>query len=302
MKKILIAGGTGLVGSYLIKGLIDKGYEPLVLTRSPKIQRDYKTFAWDPATGYIDKDAFDGVKIIVNLSGANIGEGRWTKARKIEIIESRIKSTQLLFKTAKELNIKADKYISASATGFYGAVSVDHIFTEEDAAADDFVGQVCARWEDEADSFSDLGSDLVKLRLGIVLDSNDGALKRMVAPANLYMGTALGTGKQYIPWIHPLDLTGIFLKAIDDTKMKGSYNVVSPSFVTNKEFMRTLTSVLGKPFIGLNAPSLIIKLLFGEMSDLILEGSRVSSKKIMDAGYKFLYPDLEDALINIIKP
>ena len=302
MQKILIAGGTGLVGSYLIKGLIDKGYEPVVLTRSPKIQRDYKTFAWDPATGYINKDAFNGVNIIVNLSGANIGEGRWTKARKEEIIESRLNSTQLLYKTAKELNIKADKYISASATGFYGAVSVDHIFTEEDAAADDFLGQVCARWEDEAESFSELGSDLVKLRLGIVLDSNDGALKRMVTPTKSYMGTALGSGKQYIPWVHPGDLTGIFLKAIEDSKITGSYNVVSPSFVTNKEFMKILSSVLEKPFLGLNAPTLIIKLLFGEMSDLILEGSRVSSKKIMDAGYRFVYTDLEEALINILKP
>ncbi len=301
MQKILIAGGSGLVGSYLVKGLRDKGYEPIVLTRSPKIQRDYKTFAWNPAKAYIDKDAFDGVKIIVNLSGANIGEGRWTKARKREIIESRLKSTQLLYKTAKELKTKPDKYISASATGIYGAVSVDHIFTEEDAAADDFLGQVCARWEDEAESFSELGSDLVKLRLGIVLDNNDGALKRMVLPTNLYMGTALGSGKQYIPWIHPVDLTGIFLKAIEDKKIKGSYNVVSPSFVTNKEFMKTLSSVLEKPFIGLNAPSPIIKLLFGEMSDLILEGSRVSSKKIIDAAYRFVYTDLEEALNNILK-
>ncbi len=301
MNKVLIAGGTGLVGSYLIKGLIDKGYNPVVLTRNAKIKRGYTTFAWDPSRGYIDKESFKGVNIIINLSGANIGESRWTISRKKEILESRIESTSLLYNTAKELSTTPLKYISASATGFYGAISSDRIFTEEDAPADDFLGDVCSSWENAADRFKDLASKVIKLRLGIVLDKNDGALKRMLLPAKLYMGSAIGTGRQYIPWVHPEDLTNIFIKAIEDDNMDGSYNAVSPSYVTNKEFIKTLTTVLKKPFLGLNTPSSILIILYGEMANIVLKGSRVSPKKIMDAGYKFKYSELKEAITNILK-
>lgn len=301
MNKVLIAGGTGLVGSYLIKGLIDKGYTPVVLTRNARIKRGYTTFAWDPSRAYIDKESFKGLNIIINLSGANIGESRWTISRKKEILESRIKSTSLLYNTAKELNTTPVKYISASATGFYGAITGDRIFTEDDEPADDFLGDICSSWENEADRFKNLASKVIKLRLGIVLDKNDGALKRMLLPAKLYIGSAIGTGRQYIPWIHPEDLTNIFIKAIEDDNMDGSYNAVSPSYVTNKEFLKTLTTVLKKPFLGLNTPSSVLIMLFGEMANIVLEGSRVSPKKIMDAGYKFKYPELKEAITNILK-
>lgn len=282
---IVISGGTGLVGRYLSKKLREAGYNVSVLSRS------------EPES----VKAIDEADYIVHLAGANIGAGRWTARRKKEILSSRVETAEMIFKRVAALpgtpRLKA--FISASATGYYGAVTTDHIFTENDPAATDFLGETCRLWEAAADRFQELGVRTVKLRTGVVLTAKGGALAKMSLPVILGLGSAMGSGAQYLPWIHIDDLCSIYIKAIEDAQMQGAFNAVAPDQINNKEFTRSLARALQKPFWLPPIPALLMKLLFGEMSSLLLEGSRVSADKITQAGYSFRFPKLEEAFRDL---
>ncbi len=301
MRTILITGGTGLIGRHLCPKLQEKGYEVLLLSHKKKQNTTFPSYSWDWETQNLPDEAIEAADYIIHLAGANIGDRRWTKKRKQLIVDSRIKTTQLLFNKVKAKNKELKAFISASATGYYGAITSEKVYKETDLSANDFLGKTGAQWEQAADKFSlELSIRTVKLRTGVVLTKQGGALPKMLIPVKLGFGSAIGNGKQYMPWIHIDDLCNIYIKALEDTQMQGAYNTVAPEHVTNKEFVRTAAEVLKKPFWFPNAPSVFMKILFGEMSDLLLKGSRVSAQKIQNAGYNFLFPDLKTALSDLL--
>lgn len=297
---VLITGGSGLIGRYLTSVLLEGGYRVSHLSRKTNQFGKVRVFRWDPEKGILDPLVFEGVDYIVNLAGANIGEKRWTGVRKREIESSRIDSAKLLFRVIKENKIPIKGFISASAVGYYGSITSDRIFTENDQPADDFLGTVCRKWEEAADHFYGIGVRVVKIRTGVVMEKSDSALSKMMIPARFGFLVQTGNGRQYMPWIHISDLCNIYLKAITDKEMNGAYNAVSPQQVTHKVFVKTLSQVIGRPVLPVPVPNIILKAALGEMSDVVLKGSRVSAEKISKSGYTFLYPELAGALKEVL--
>lgn len=296
MKRVLITGGTGLVGTSLREMLEERGYEIRVLSRDKKEEGFY---FWDWEKGHIDMDALKGVDFIIHLAGANIGEKRWSRKRKRLILESRVKTLELIHSKLKEMDDKPSALISASAVGFYGSITSDKIFTEEDEPGNDFLANVCKMWEEEAMKFSQLGLRVVRIRTGVVLSRKGGALERFKIQAKLGVFFPLGSGNQFFPWIHIDDLCRIYIRAIEDEKREGAYNAVAPEHVTNREFVKTLSRTFKKPFFPIGVPSFLIKLIFGEMGNTILKGSRVSSEKIVSYNFEFKFKNLKEALENL---
>jgi len=300
MANVLLTGGSGLIGKHLCQKLQEKGYDVAILSREKKQQSKIQVFTWDIVNKTIEKEAIEFADYIVHLAGENIGEKRWTAQRKQQIIDSRVQTAELIYHQVKEQNKNLKAIISASAVGYYGAVTTDHIFTETDPAASDFLGKTCSQWEQSVNIFQELGIRTVNIRTAVVLSRQGGALSRLTALIKTGLGSALGTGKQYMPWIHMDDLCNIYIKAIEDSQMKGPYNAVAPEHQTNKEFSKSIARVLRKPFWFPNVPSFVLQLMFGKMSGMLLQGSRVTSEKIRMAGYSFLFPTLKGALSDLI--
>jgi uncharacterized protein (TIGR01777 family) len=297
---VLITGGSGLIGKYLTSTLLGEGYDVAHLSRRANQFGRVRVFRWNPEKGVLDPAVFNGIGTIINLAGANIGDGRWTRGRKEEILNSRTKGISLLHRTIVENSIDIKAFISASAIGYYGSVSSERIFTEEDGPGTGFLGNTCRLWEEAADLFASSGIRTVKIRTGVVLEKNDSALRKMMIPAKIGLIVRTGSGRQYMPWIHILDICGIYMKAVKDLNMSGVYNAVSPKHTTHDEFMKTLAGVMGLPVVLPPVPSSLVKAALGEMADVVLKGSRVSSQKIINAGYHFSFGNLHDALADIL--
>ena len=295
MEKVLITGGSGLIGRRLSFLLKSRGYEVRILSRSNNPKNNYKTFVWNVSEQYINDSAFEGLNHIIHLAGAGIADKRWSEKRKKEIIASRVASTNLLYNTVKRLKIPLNSFISASATGYYGAVTSETIFKEIDKPAKDFLGKVCSLWERSIFQFKEIKIRTVALRTGIVLSKDGGALKKMKTPVI----TALGNGKQYMPWIHIDDLCELYIKAIQDEQFKGAFNAVSSEHISNLSFSKKISKIFNHPFLAIGVPSFILQIVFGEMSTIILNGSRISANKIQQAGFKFKFENLEKALKNL---
>lgn len=291
MSRILITGGTGLVGSRLTEMLEQKNHEVLILSRKPKAKNE---FEWDVSNNFIDIKAFEKIDYIIHLAGAGIADEKWTEKRKNVIIDSRLKTANLLFKKVNELQIKLKGFISASGIGYYGAVTSSIVFEEKDDAGQDFLGEVCVKWEDAAHQFTSLQIPVTILRTGIVLSKKGGALEKMKTPVI----SALGSGNQYLPWIHIDDLCEIYIDAVEG-KLEGVYNAVAPEHHTSNTFSKQLAQSISRPFIPINVPAFGLKLLFGNMSKILLEGSRISSKKIEKSGFSFRFKTLDKALNNL---
>jgi uncharacterized protein (TIGR01777 family) len=299
METVIITGGSGLIGKQLCRKLKEAGYNVALLSRKSSHNIDFAAFSWDPEKNEIDQNAISSADYIIHLAGAGIGDKRWTKKRRKIISDSRIKTGELIFKEVQKSGKKLKAFISASGIGYYGTITSDKIFTETDQPANDFLGEICLKWEQMADRFEESGIRTVKIRTGVVLSGSGGALGRIIPIVRMGIGSPLGSGKQYMPWIHIEDLCNIYIKAIEDKSLKGTYNAVSPEHITNKDLMRALTKVLRKPFFFPAVLSFTIKILFGKMSGILLDGSRVSADKIISAGYNFEFPDLESALENL---
>jgi len=295
MEKVLITGGSGLIGRRLSFLLKSRGYEVRILSRSNNPKNNYKTFVWNVSEQYINDSAFEGLNHIIHLAGAGIADKRWSEKRKKEIIASRVASTNLLYNSVKRLKTPLNSFISASATGYYGAVTSETIFEEKDKPAKDFLGKVCSLWEDSIFQFNEIKIRTVALRTGIVLSKDGGALKKMKTP----IITSLGNGKQYMPWIHIDDLCELYIKAIEDQEFKGAFNAVSSEHISNLSFSKKISKIFNHPFLAIGAPSFILQIVFGEMSTIILNGSRISANKIKQAGFKFKFENLEKALKNL---
>jgi uncharacterized protein (TIGR01777 family) len=295
VKHILITGASGLVGSRLTELLLQKGHQVSHLGRSKKNTGSVKSFVWDVNKGTLDEHAFEGVDSIIHLAGAGVAEKRWTNERKKEILESRTKSTALLCASMARTQHRIESVVSASAIGIYGFCLDERIFTEQTKPGTDFLSQVTKQWEDEVDKIANLGLRTVKIRIGIVLSNKGGALQELAKPVRYGFGASLGSGRQYMSWIHIDDLCGMFIKAVEDNTLYGAYNGVC-DWITNKAFTRVVANTLKKPLWLPPVPGFVMNLLVGEMAEIIVNGSKVSSEKIRTTGFSYKFPALTDAL------
>jgi len=301
-QNVLLTGGTGFIGKHLTDVLIEAGFSVSILSRSDKEDTPRVTYyKWDPKKNYIDKNAILNADYIIHLAGEGIVEKRWTKRRKRAIVESRVSPVEMIYSILEKNNKKLDAFVSASGIGVYGAVSSHKIFTENTPPADDFLGTTCQKWESATDKIGSLGIRTVKIRTGIVLGKNEGFLKKMIPTFKSGFGAVLGSGKQYLPWIHIEDLCLIYLKSIEDTKLEGAYNACVTDNTTNARFSKTLAKLYDYSIWLPKVPPFFLKILLGEMSIAVLTGTRVSSEKIQETGFKFQFTDLEKTLINCIK-
>ena len=298
-KHILITGASGLVGTRLTEILLQHGYSVAHLGRSKKDDK-IKSFVWNVDKFVIEPGTLLGITTIIHLAGAGIADKRWSANRKAEILQSRIQSTALLYEELKKGHHSVTDFISASAIGYYGFDDGEKVFTEESPPGNDFLAQVSKQWEREVDKISALNIRVVKLRFGVVLSAEGGALKEMAKPIKLFAGSPIGTGDQKISWIHIDDLCALFLKVIAEEQMSGVYNAVGPHPVTNRALTIAIAKVLKKPLLIPAVPAFILRLLLGEMADLVLKGNWVSSERIQRAGFKFQFNNLEHALTNLL--
>jgi uncharacterized protein (TIGR01777 family) len=306
MAIVLITGGTGLVGKRLTNMLLAKGHEIIIMSREKKdSQQEHVSYAvWNVEKQTIDVDAISKADYIIHLAGAAVVEKRWSDKRKQEIVDSRTQSSALIVKALKENANQVKAVISASAIGWYGPDPSTHKdgFHEEDKPAIDFLGETCRLWEESIEPVTQLGKRLVKLRIGIVLAKEGGALKEFMNPIKFGVAAILSSGKQIISWVHIDDLCSMFIKAMEDTNMHGSYNAVAPAPVSNKQLTLSLAEKMrGKFFIPVHAPTFALKIALGEMSIEVLKSTTVSCDKIKKAGYNFMYPALDDALNNLLE-
>lgn len=311
MATVLITGGTGLVGKAVSKLLISKGHEVVLLSRgaakgSAGSAQPYEVAHWDPEKQEIDTAAIQKADFIINLAGAGVADKRWTKKRKQEIIDSRVKSGALLVKALTETPNKVQAVINASAIGWYGADEVrkpgKKAFTEDDPADTEFLGETCKLWEASIDPVEALGKRLVKFRIGIVLSKDGGALNEFRKPVRFGVAAILGSGKQIISWIHIDDLARLLVFAIENEKIQGVYNAVASQPVTNKHFVSVLAEKMkGRFYIPFYVPSFVLKLMLGEMSVEVLKSATVSNSRIGNKGFQFLYPTIDPALSDLTK-
>lgn len=306
---ILITGGTGMIGKALTEALLKKGFHVIILTRklpedkAKTINTNPSYAVWNVEQKQIDKEAISKADYIIHLAGASVAEKRWTKKRKLEIVNSRVESGKLLVDTLKNIPNNVKAVISASGIGWYGPDNISfeetrgEAFKESDPFYNDFLGNTCKQWEEAIEPVSFLGKRLVKLRTGIVLSNEGGALKEFKKPLKFGLATILGNGKQIISWIHIDDLIRLFLYAIDNDSLSGTFNAVAPNPVTNKQLIMQLAEKeRGKYFIPVHVPTFVLKLMLGEMSIEILKSTTVSAEKIQKAGFIFQYPDIKSAV------
>jgi uncharacterized protein (TIGR01777 family) len=295
--KVAITGASGLLGSALVPFLRNGGHEVVRLVRrAPKAGDEAR---WDPAAGAIDAAALEGVDAAVNLSGENIGEGRWTQARKALLRSSRLGPTRLLAETLARLEAKPKVLVSVSAIGYYGNRG-DAWLTEAEPAAGDFLGRLSSEWESAAQPAAAAGIRVVHPRLGDVLSPAGGALGKMLLPFKAGLGGVLGPGTQYMSWIAIDDVLGAFRHLLAGDGLAGPVNTVAPEPVTNAVFTKTLGRVLGRP-TGAPAPGFALRLAFGEMAEAtLLASTRVRPARLQATGYRFRFPELEGALRHLL--
>lgn len=293
MQHILITGGSGLVGQEITQLLEKKGYEVAWLSRSAQGK---KSFLWNVEKGEIDPNAIEWADAIIHLAGAGVAEKRWTPERKKLILESRTQSTQLLFSAIEKSAKKPSTFISASAVGYYGFNTGTTLVDESSRPGSDFLAEVVIAWENEVKKMESLQLRTVLLRIGIVLDAEGGALGEMLKPP---VAAPLGSGDQWMSWIHIEDLARMFVFALEKTTLQGVFNAVSPNPATNQQLTKEAAAAKGKPYLGIGVPGFALKLVLGEMAAMVLGGNRVSSQKIQKAGFEFEFPELKRALRDI---
>ncbi|WP_289662757.1 TIGR01777 family oxidoreductase [Flavobacterium panacagri] len=301
-QNVLLTGGSGFIGRHLTDVLLEAGFTVSVLSRSAKESSPAITYyQWNLNKNYIDENAVLNADYIIHLAGEGIVEKRWTNKRKKVILESRVKPIDLILSVLEKNNKKLEAFVSASAVGIYGAVTSHKICTENTPPADDFLGTTCQKWESAVDKIGALEIRTVKIRTGIVFGKNEGFLKKLTPSFKSGFGAILGTGKQYLPWIHIDDLCTIYLKAIEDPKLEGPYNACITDNTTNSRFSKTFAKLFDYSIWLPKIPPFFLKIVLGEMSEAVLTGQRVSSEKIQKTGFEFQFTDLEKTLINCLK-
>lgn len=300
METITISGGSGLVGQRLSTLLQQKGYKVQILSRSRGENNGVKAFGWDINNQTIDDEAITTADHIIHLAGAGIADKRWSPERRMELLDSRTQSAKLLLDTIERTGHTPKSFISTSAVGFYGdrGHEILHEYAEPGKG---FLTDVCVAWEDAVKPAIAMNIRTVIFRVGIVLSSKGGALEKMALPVNFHLGTYLGDGNQYYPWIHIDDLCRMYIKAIEDKQMQGTYNAVGPKAERNKILTAAIAEAKGKSALAMPTPAFILKAAMGDMANMVLDSVRASSDKIEDTGFKFDYPKLVDALKDLYK-
>ena len=309
MQTVLISGGTGMVGRQLTKHLLKKGYQVIILTRKIPFLKDANpniSYAlWNVADQTIDSEAVQKASYLIHLAGAGVVDKKWTKVYKDEIANSRTQSSALIIKALSNHTHSIKTIISASAIGWYGEDPSPNAkgFVEIDLAAKGFLGETCKKWEQSIEPVEKIGIRLVKLRIGIVLSNDGGALAEFKKPIQFGVAGILGTGNQMISWIHIDDLCRLFIEGIENEQLAGTYNAVAPLPVSNKELTIELAhQIKGKFYIPLHVPKFILKIMMGERSIEILKSTTVNCEKIKKTGFTFLYPSIEAALHQLAHP
>ncbi len=297
-KTILITGGSGLLGTALTALLLKHKYEVRHLSRTEDLSGEVKAYAWDYPSGKLDARALEGVYAIIHLAGAGIAERRWTDERKKLIIDSRVKTAELILSTCERTGHWPEIFISASGINYYGTSTSTHIYKEDDAPSPDFIGQCCVLWEAAALAFKP-HCRVAMLRTGVVLATEGGALPRIAAPVRYGFGAPLGSGKQWMPYIHIDDLCSMYLFAIENEAIRGAYNACNGDHVNNKEVTQTIAKALKKPLWLPAVPSFLLRTVLGEMSQLLLSGSRASSERIAETGFQFRFKDLHGSMDDL---
>jgi uncharacterized protein len=293
--KVLITGGSGLIGKALTKRLISEGHQVNILTRKITHKSAAKEFLWDNKT--LDIQAFEGVEVLVHLAGAGIADKKWTTERKKEIIDSRVKSLELIAEKYSGATLKA--IVGSSAIGFYGGDSGEIDNDENSPNGTDFMADCCLKWEKAEEDFAKKTNlRLVKIRTGVVLDPEDGALPQIILPIKYYAGSPIGSGKQWMSWIHIDDIVEIFYRSIINENISGIINGVAPNPVRNRDFTKLAAEILHRKILLPNVPAFVLKMILGEMSVIILGSSRVHNKKMLSFGLKYEY--LEDAIKDLL--
>jgi hypothetical protein len=299
-QKVLITGGTGLIGSRLTELLLEKGYEVAYLSRRKSEGTRVKAYLWDLEKGYVAEEAIGGADCIIHLAGAGVADERWTARRKKEILESRTQSSRLLYEGLQRVPNQVKTFLSASAIGIYGADRGDQLLTETSPPGSDFLAEVTKAWEGAVQPVAGLGIRTVLLRIGIVLSGKGGALAKMAQPVRLGAGSPLGSGKQWVSWIHVDDLCRLFMYALENPGVRGPYNAVAPEPATNEALTKQIAEVLGKPLFLPNVPAFALRLAVGEMADAVLGSAKVSSQKVAQAGFTYQFPTLTPALQDLL--
>lgn len=300
MSNILIAGGTGLLGMRLSHLLKEKGHQVFHLSRKQNLNATFPAYQWDLEKQYIDPAVMEKAEVIINLAGAGVADARWTDARKQLIIDSRVDSALLLKSFIENKKTPARAYLSASAVGYYGNRG-DQLLKETDPPGEEgFLAESVIAWEKAIDQVAETGIRTVAFRIGIVLSTKGGALEKMLLPFQFFNGTYFGDGSMYYSWIHIDDIANMFIEAVDNEAYRGYYNGVGPHPATNKEIILACKKALEKPAIILPAPAIVLRTAMGEMADMILDSTRVSSEKIERAGFQFQFPELLPAIKDLL--
>ena len=290
-----------MVGTRLTQILLLKGYTVAHLGRSKRPKKDVESYTWDIQDDFIEPGALENVKIVIHLAGAGVADQRWTEQRKLTILNSRVQSTRLLYQKLKQLPAEGRVFVSASAIGIYGWDTGDQWVDEQWEHGSGFLADVTQAWEQEVNRLNELDMRVAMLRIGIVLSEKGGALAKIAPSVRYHAGAVLGSGDQYMSWIHIDDLCHMFVKAIEDEKIQGPYNAVAPNPVTNRQFMKAMAKVLGKHILLPAVPPWALKIALGEMGQMLLGGNRVSSKRIDSTGFNFKFTEVEEAMRSLLK-
>jgi uncharacterized protein (TIGR01777 family) len=303
--KIIVAGGTGFVGSALVPALLERGHEVALLARDPaRLPRAWRgrvqAIQWDGLSVGEWARGLEGADAVINLAGENIAARRWSAARKQRLLNSRVLATRAIVDACARCAKVPRMLLNASAVGFYGDAG-DAAVDEFSPTGEDFLASVCKAWEAEAKPAEALGARVVLLRLGVVLGSGGGALKKMALPFKLFAGGPLGSGAQWLSWVHLDDVVGAVIFALSKESLAGPVNVTAPAALRNRDFSAALARALGRPSWA-PAPAFALRAALGEMADMLLTGQRASPRRLMEAGYRFKHESLDEALASCFHP
>lgn len=301
MATILITGGTGLIGKALSQSLIEQGHRVHILSRTPRAGAKAPEFYWNVEKQEIDEKALEGVEHIVHLAGIGVADKRWTEKRRQEIIDSRVNSMKLITGAVNRKGLRLRSVVGASAIGIYGMETSEKIFSENDRGPRDFLWKTCELWERSYDSIKALADKTCVLRIGVVLSEKGGALKRLLPIFRAGLGSPIGNGKQYMPWVHLEDMVALIVESLFNPAVEGIYNAVATEHITNAYFSKSIAKALSKPYFMPAVPAFAMKLLYGEMANVLLLGSRASNQKLLNTGFRFKFPELKPALEAIVK-
>jgi len=299
MNIILIAGGTGLIGSHLSGMLASEGFIVRHLSRKQNLTAPFPAYFWDPDNGKIDPAALEGVSCVINLAGAGIADKLWTRSRKEKIISSRVNGTNVLREAILKMQNKPPAYIAAAAIGFYGD-SGENWLDENSPSGTGFLSESCMEWEMATNSVAMAGLRTVVLRIGIVLSAKGGALEKLALPLKFHLAPYLGNGRQWYSWIHIEDVCRLFVFALRQETLQGVFNAVAPSPVRHRMLIQTLVRVRQTKALGFPVPAFLLRMGMGEMADVVLDSTRVSARKILTAGFEFHFPEVGAALMHLL--